>query len=412
MQASVDIPPPPAGPREGGEEVLSLHPEDNISGDDDAESIHSSWNFKRRQTDTDEGTVVSGLSATGSAEGAPLSRSEADNYVTLITKIIADLDISGAETVGESKSRIQSSRCKNQVAQAFLPLDDNHAKAIDKLWNTGGDVSIYKKVTKDRYKIVEGGFTKYLKVGRVADDYLIQELERSGVKVQAKSPKLPNKDLAPIERKVAHIEAQSQLGIACAVSQSWMLQYLTSKLQGFDKLMLETLTPVDYNVLSSKMDLASLVDVSILAQDAAMDALDLQAREAAEAKWIRRSLWVDQTAWPGTVKAAVKRFPIVGDGSICGPLLKEKLESYRLTSKALAATAAAAPKPRPAKRAFTQGSAPMGPPAKQRRGSYDARPRTQWRSERGGHGNPRQAGNVGRPRASFARKQESAQSSG
>ena len=78
------------------------------------------------------------------------------------------------------------------------------------------------------------------------------------------------------------------------------------------------------------MDLASLVDVSILAQDAAMDALDLQAREAAEAKWIRRSLWVDQTAWPRMVKGAIKRFPIVGDGSICEPLLKEKLESYRL----------------------------------------------------------------------------------
>ena len=81
-----------------------------------------------------------------------------------------------------------------------------------------------------------------------------------------------------------------------------------------------------------------MADISAMAQDAALDSLDLQVRKAAQAKQVRRSLWVDQTQWASSLKAAVKRFPTVGDGVICGPNLKDKLEAYRFNCKAMETT--------------------------------------------------------------------------
>jgi hypothetical protein len=225
---------------------------------------------------------------------------------------------------------------------------------------------VYKKVTKDRYKFVEKDYQQYLKVGRVKDEYLVHELEKAGVKVQAKSPKLPNATLTQIERKVAHIEAQSQLGMGCAVAQSWMLQFLTTRIGEIETIIAEN----SRGNLAERLDLTHLKQVAVLAQDAALDNLDLQARQAAEAKWIRRSVWVDLTRWPASVKTAVKSFATVGDGSICGPALKDQLESYRLTTKALEAAATPAKPVRDRKRTGPQGSN-MGPPQKMPRMSRD-----------------------------------------
>jgi hypothetical protein len=193
---------------------------------------------------------------------------------------------------------------------------------------------------KDRYKIADKDFDKFLKTSKVSDQYLVQELERHNIKVQGKHPRLPNKDAALVDRKASQIEAQSVLGMACSVSQSWMLQYITSQLGKLEAVCKEQLDPEKYDELVSNCDLATLSEVSILAQDACLDMLDLQARQAAESKWIRRATYVDLTHWPTFIKNAVKRFPTVGDGSLCGPNLKDKLESYRLTSKALDVTEA------------------------------------------------------------------------
>lgn len=325
-------------------DVLVVHaePDDNLdeSGDSDGEdsrSVRSSWDYKRTNDpdNEDNESVIS----VPREEGSSLSATESEKYVNTMANLISTLDISDAVMTEKSKSRIVSSRCKDKGPQALLPFDANHISTIENVWKQdAGSISVYKKATKDRYKLVESFHDKYLKTARVQDEYLVQELERTGVKVQAKYPKLPTKEMASIETKVAQIETQSLLGISCAISQSWMLQYMTSQIEKLDRIMHNGLQADDYASITEQVSLKSLLDMSVLAQDAAMDSLDLQAREAAEAKFIRRSLWVEQTRWAPSLKTAIKHFPISGDGSLCGPQLKEKLEAYRVTSEALDAS--------------------------------------------------------------------------
>ena len=142
------------------------------------------------------------------------------------------------------------------------------------MWNKDASiVSLYKKSTRDRYKLKEEDFERYLKVGAVIDEYLVHELKRSRVRVQNKNPLLKNKELAATDNKACHIETQSLLGISCAVSQSWMCQYVTEKIKQFDRVLCNMLPPSDYKVINAKVDLKKLVDISVLAQDAAIDSL-------------------------------------------------------------------------------------------------------------------------------------------
>ena len=220
-------------------------------------------------------------------EGNSLSTTESEDYVNSIGKIIATLQITDAVTTEKSKGRIVSSRCKDKKPQALLPFDVNHKAVIDSIWKKDPNhISLYKKSTKDRYKLVEDDYAKYLKVASVSDEYLVQELEKAGVKVQVRNPKLPDKNVATIESKVAHMETQSQLGMACAISQSWMLQYVSSQLNTLEKVLAKELSQDEIKSIYNQVDIKSVIDVTGLAQDAALDALDLQAREAAEAKWL------------------------------------------------------------------------------------------------------------------------------
>jgi hypothetical protein len=65
--------------------------------------------------------------------------------------------------------------------------------------------------------------------------------------------------------------------------------------------------------------LGLLKEVLVLTQDANMDNVDLQVWEAAEAKWVRRSIWVDQTKWAASLKGAIKQFPVMGMGHYVVP---------------------------------------------------------------------------------------------
>jgi hypothetical protein len=363
--------------------------------EDDTQSVRS-WDHKRRGAGSNGNEETeSVLDEAEEEDSGPSSSNESEKYVQVITEIIAALDIEDAVKVPKSKSRIVSSRCKDQRAQALLPFDEHHIDTIDKVW--GRDVAsmrVYKKSTKDRYHLAEKDFDKYLRVSSVKDEYLVQELEKAGIKVHSRYPKLQDKNLAQLESKVGRIETQSQLGMACAISQSWMLQYLNTQLDKLDAVLKSGLGAEDYKSISEQVNLNSLKDVSVLAQDAAMDALDLQAREAAGAKWIRRSLWVDQTRWSTSLKAAIKQFPITGDGTLCGPLLKDKLESYRVTSKALDATrSVSATSGRGQKAGKRGGQVSGGPPPKQFKLNYD---RPVWDGNVRGRGRGR-----GRPVGSF-----------
>ena len=60
--------------------------------------------------------------------------------------------------------------------------------------------------------------------------------------------RIANKQLTTIDGKVEKIENQSLTDMACSVSQSWRLQYVTSQIQILDKLLCQGRYPkVDYN---------------------------------------------------------------------------------------------------------------------------------------------------------------------
>ena len=329
-----------------GYSELSIHPnpdeelDDEEDDDDDERSVRSTWDYKRvGGPDVDEDDEIGSIAPSEKEEGEQLVFNQSEQYVNLMTELIETLEIDEAVRTSKVKSKITSSRCQDEKPKALLPFDDNHRQIIDNIWKVNpGDISISKKSTRGRYKMVEQDFDKYLCPSKVKDDYLVQELEKSGLKVLVKQPKIPNKLLSTIDGKVGKIENQSLIGMACSVSQSWMLQYVTSQVQKLDKILSQGMQPENYKALNDQVDLKKLADMSILAQDAALDSLDLQARQAAGSKWIKRAMWVDQTKWAGAIRDAVKQFPTTGDGTTCGPNLKAKLESYRLTSKALEAS--------------------------------------------------------------------------
>jgi len=73
----------------------------------------------------------------------------------------------------------------------------------------------------------------------------------------------------------------------------------------------------------------------IIAQDAALDCLAVSAKSVGQAKWARRAMWVQNINWSDTQKSRINRFPISGDGTLCGPNLKESMEQYQLSLKTL-----------------------------------------------------------------------------
>ena len=322
---------------------LSLHPSpdtDEDDDDDEVRSVRSTWDYKRaNDPDVEDDDDIGSVAPSEQEEGEQISHNQSEHYVSMISELIETLEIDDAIRTSKSKSKITSSRCKDEKPKALLPLDENHKQIIDKIWEKNpSEIPGNKRSTKERYKMVDQDFDKYLTASRVKDEYLVQELEKSGIKVLVKHPKIPSKPLQSVDAKVGKIENQSLLGIACSVSQSWMLQYITTQVQKLEKILTQGMQPENFKALNDQVDLKKLTEMSILAQDAALDNLDLQARQAAGSKWVKRSLWVDQTKWASSIKDAVKQFPTTGDGTLCGPNLKDKLESYRLTSKALEAS--------------------------------------------------------------------------
>lgn len=363
--------------------------------DSDGDSMRSSWDHKRGPETASVAQSEAHSEAGDSVEGLPLSQTASDSYVDALTRIIHALQISDAVTTTKTPNRIVSSRGTTKRAGAFLPFDADHRDIVDKIWNGDpGAIPLYRLSAKSRYKIVDKDFGAYLQPARIVDEYLVQELEQAQIKVQVKTPKLPNPELASVDRRAAYIEQQSLLGMSCNVSQSWMLQYLTQQLTQLDSYCRHNLASDQYTDLAANCDLASMSEVCVLAQDATLDSLDLHARQAAEAKWVRRSLWVDQTRWAPSIKTAVKRFPTIGDGTLCGPPLKAKLESYRLTSKALAATASlAAPRKQsggPLKRRAESSGGP--PPKRQSTVADKLPPYKSWKTAPKGRGFSSQRG--------------------
>ena len=114
-----------------------------------------------------------------------------------------------------------------------------------------------------------------------------------------------------------------------------MLEFADKQIVKLMSLLKSSSSKEQYQDLVKAVDLDTVSDALVLAQDATIDILDLQARAAANSKLARRDLWLNQTKWKPAMVDAVKRFPVSGTGLICGDKLKDRVEEFRLAEKGL-----------------------------------------------------------------------------
>jgi hypothetical protein len=328
------------------EDVLEVDPES------DGESIVSSWDHKRVQRDrsrdhtyereesADREVSVGpfdSVSQAGSREGDVESRLNSD-YQVVISKLISSLDIQDAQLEQAASADIISSRVKDKKGKVMLPLAQAHRDIIDKVWEKdNGSLATFKQSVTERYHIVEKDFEGYCKMGSL-DKILAHALRRNGVTGQTKGksdsiPKIPGAENARLEAKAWRIERQCLAGISCATVQSWLIQFLSQKLENLDSYLKENL-PTAYEGIVTSTGCDIVPKALVLAQDAALDQLDLWARAASNAKAQRRLLWLQPTAWSKQLKDQVMRFPIES-GLVCGSRLSDTLQEYKTFDEAL-----------------------------------------------------------------------------
>jgi hypothetical protein len=297
-------------------------------------------------------------------EDKPATHDKAsERFVTALSNAIKDLSIEGAETVAPSGSSLRSTRSQGKKAGAKVPLRPEHCDIVKKVWDIDPtSLRAYKNETRNRYisSISQPDVDKYLKTASL-DEHLSHELQRCGVKLESKKLKHPDKALAPIEMGLKKIEVGGRLGIACAVTQSWLIEHAAHQLSSLGDALKASLSPDDFKALSEKTKFDQIAEALVMAQDAALDTLDIQLRGVAQATSMRRSMWLEQTSWSPAIKGEVKRYPISGDGTFCGPKLKSTLESLRLTAKEVVAAESFSIS---RKRPFHQDSGRGGPLAK------------------------------------------------
>ena len=83
-----------------------------------------------------------------------------------------------------------------------------------------------------------------------------------------------------------------------------------------EEILQDSLGQQNVECLKEQVDIGSISRMLGMAQEATLDMLDLQAREAANAKVARRSMWLQQTRWADNTKTRLRKAPITGDG-IC-----------------------------------------------------------------------------------------------
>ena len=267
----------------------------------------------------------------------PAELAMTEQYFSIVQEAISRLSIDDGSVEPETKVTFKSSRLKTKKAAALLPMSKEHKEIIDKIWQAK-NVSKnkqYKKAVADRYKIAESDYNQYLQTSLI-DRELEHELRRSHTKFQKDKPKLP-KEWAPVDQHLHKVEKAAALGIATAVSQSWLLHFVDFLVERLDASLKQILGD-KFEELQSDLEIEKIQTTLILAQDAAMDQLDLQAREAAQAKWLRREVWVAPTDWFEHIKNKISALPVLGNGLMCGSELGKLLHDYKKSDKDLAAT--------------------------------------------------------------------------
>ena len=127
--------------------------EDDLEEDNNASRV-SSWNFKRRRVEeSDEIGPNDSVSQAGCSGSVPVEfdsnssviRSNPD-YVDILTRMIASLDIQKAVLEKRAHAVITLSRVQERAPKVLLPLADSHKEIISKVWERdSSSLAVFKQ---------------------------------------------------------------------------------------------------------------------------------------------------------------------------------------------------------------------------------------------------------------------------
>ncbi len=322
------------------DEELQLHPSRDEEFDDDSSAAgHSSWDHKRRSDRDDSLGPDDSVSQVGS-ESKKIEEKVDQTYLEVVTEMVQFLSIKGADTKQAEHADIMSSRVKDKAAKVALPMAQSHKNIVQDVWSQPSSKwSTYRKSLTGRYQIAEADSEDFLKVSG-HDKLLVHALRREGVKFKPSKkksepvPQLPDKTQGQLESKAWRMEKQALLGLGCASSQSWLIEFIVKKFEQMDSFLQDKLGPDNYSELIKESGCQSIGKAVLLAQDAALDQLDLYARIAANAKSQRRTWWLEQTKWDKDLRERVVKFPIVS-GQLFGEKLFDTVSEFKDFDEAL-----------------------------------------------------------------------------
>lgn len=317
--------------------------------DEDEKSGYHDW--KRQGHDTDDVSAADSISQVGSDRSQEDSDEvkpvvveakdlkDAELYYAAVKEAVRIIPIKGAEDVQADELEIQTSRYKPSKARMDLPLAKVHKKVIDQIWNKKklDSLSVCNPSALAKYRIVDEDYNKYFKPSTL-DSHLKYELGRANKSFKMAKPTLPDKNMNKLDVKMAKTEKQALLSMSTAVSQSWLLQAVSQELKGLKAFLQDNLAPESYEEVMKVHNLDTVSNMVTMSQDAAVEMLDLQAREAANMKQARRQLWLHNTKWSPDVKEMIRTSPVSGDGQLCGDKLVTILDDFKQVNRHLDGT--------------------------------------------------------------------------
>ncbi len=98
------------------------------------------------------------------------------------------------------------------------------------------------------------------------------------------------KAFTDIEAKAKVTEGRSVLGMAGAVSVSWVIHCSLIQMNRFKEVLRKYITLNDYDTLMERVDIEDVLETLRVSQDGILEEIELQAMVADQAKWLRRSI--------------------------------------------------------------------------------------------------------------------------
>ncbi len=217
-----------------GEKIVepSSHPDeelDLLKDDDGSLETRSMDAHREARSQIESHSMITTTMADGDViRATALESKSVDRYIDVVMQAIKKLEIKGDEVTELENPLMDTTTKAGSRGKAMLPLNNQQRERIDRVWyREKWSTPTLSAVTKGRFKIAEADYEKYFKVGSLScekDNLLLHSLEHTGYKL-GKVPKHCLKAFTDIEAKTKVIEGRSVLGMAGAVSVSWLIHY-------------------------------------------------------------------------------------------------------------------------------------------------------------------------------------------